>query len=103
MMSQSLWIPISEGQLRAKMDTFSECYRGNCLDFNASKTKELVRDLRHGQFVIPTLEVSGQAIQRLEAYKHLGTRTDQELTFNHNSKNHLLQMTLTPLLSEETQ
>lgn len=36
--------------------------KGNCLDLNASKTKELVIDFRHGQFTIPILGVNGQAI-----------------------------------------
>ncbi|KAJ8351722.1 hypothetical protein SKAU_G00231980 [Synaphobranchus kaupii] len=58
------------------MDIFSEWCSENCLDLNASKTKELVIDFHRGQFTFPKLVVNGQAIESVEAYTALQLSRD---------------------------
>lgn len=53
----------SQVQLQSEMDIFAEWCRRNCLDLNASKTKELVVDFREGPSITPTLLINNQPIE----------------------------------------
>ena len=77
----------SLGELQTEMDIFAVWCKQNCLDLNASKTKELVVDFRKDVSIIPTLLVNNQPIERVESYRYLGTILDHKLTFQLNSEN----------------
>ncbi|KAJ8365311.1 hypothetical protein SKAU_G00141420 [Synaphobranchus kaupii] len=65
-----------EGRLQTEMDRFSEWCRGNYLDLNASKTKELVIDYRREHSTISALEVNDQIIEQQCTIERRGFRQE---------------------------
>jgi hypothetical protein len=64
---------------------FSTWCKDNYLDLNVKKTKEMLIDFRKNPTPVPDLLIDGVKVERVNAYRYLGTVLDEKLTLTTNT------------------
>ena len=65
---------------------FSDWCEQNFLELNVGKTKEMVVDFKTNRTDVGELQINGQAVERVQEYKYLGTIVDNQLKFEKNTE-----------------
>ena len=76
----------SEAHFESSVRDFSEWCKENYLELNVGKTKEMVVDFRMNRTDVGTLQIDGQAVERVEEYRYLGTVIDHQFKFKTNTQ-----------------
>ena len=76
----------SEAHFESSVRDFSEWCKQNYLELNVGKTKEMVVDFKTNRSDVGTLQINGQAVERVGEYRYLGTVIDNQFKFKTNTQ-----------------
>ena len=74
-----------ESAYRQEVDCLVSWCRDNSLELNTSKTKEMIVDFRRNPAPIDPLFIDGQAIERVDTFKFLGSHISSDLSWDNNT------------------